>query len=205
MTQTTDIGKIIIFTAPSGAGKSTLLEITSKRFDNCLPTISHTSRTKRLREIDGQHYHFKSSEEFKQLIKKEYFLEWEEVYNGDYYGTSKNEFPRIWNLGKIPLMDVDIQGALNIKKMYGENVFIIGVDVPGKDILERLELLEIRLLNRGENKEKIKSRLAKASTEFDLMLHTEKEAIDLIVINDMLSNSEKIVCNAIVEFLSVSA
>jgi guanylate kinase len=205
MIQTTDIGKIIIFTAPSGAGKSTLLEKTSEQFTNCLSTVSDVSRNKRSHEVEGKHYNFISSQEFKNRILEDYYLEWQEVYNGDFYGTGKTELPRIWALGKVPLMDVDIQGALNIKEKYGENVFIIGIDVPGKNIDEKLELLELRLINRGEDNEKIKRRLEKASSEFELMLYTKKTSIDLIVLNDILSQSEKIVYNAMLDFFSVSA
>lgn len=207
MAESTNSGKIIIFAAPSGAGKSTLLNLMSKELNHlCLPTVSDNTRKKRKNEIDGQHYNFLDSVDiFKKNIELGKYLEWEEVYPGKFYGTPKTELTRIWKLGKTPLLDIDIQGAMVLKNHLGENAFIVGIDVPGRDISERIEVLRLRLLERDEPIEEVNKRLKKAETEFELMLETQRNIFNLLVMNDVIHEGEKQVKNAILEFLYVSA
>jgi len=195
---------IIVATAPSGAGKSTLIELIEKRMKLGLHTISNTSRKMRDGEINGKDYHYNSLEEFKKLINEDYFLEWEEVYENSFYGTAKTEIPRIWSLGKIPLLDIDVNGALKVKKMFGKNALIIGIDVPGDTIEEKIETLRFRLETRNRDSvESITRRLKKADKEFKLMLQ-QKNFPDFIVCNSKKDFFEKDVLEIINNFISVT-
>lgn len=195
---------IIVATAPSGAGKSTLIELIEKRMKLGLHTISNTSRKMRDGEINGKDYHYNSPEEFKKLINEDYFLEWEEVYENSFYGTAKTEIPRIWSLGKIPLLDIDVNGALKVKKMFGKNALIIGIDVPGDTIEEKIETLRFRLETRNKDSvESIARRLKKADKEFKLMLQ-QKKFPDFIVCNSKKDFFEKDVLEIINNFISVT-
>lgn len=196
--------KIIVATAPSGAGKSTLIDIVEKRMALGLRTISNTSREIRNGEINGKDYHYNSLEEFQKLINEDYFLEWEEVYKNSFYGTAKTEIPRIWSLGKIPLLDIDVNGALKVKKMFGKNALIIGIDVPGNTIEEKIETLRFRLETRDKDSlESIARRLKKADKEFKLMLQ-QKNFPDFIVHNSKKDFFEKDVLEIINNFISVA-
>lgn len=117
-------GKLIIFTAPSGAGKTTIVRHLLQKFDQLAFSVSATSRAQRPGEEHGKDYYFLSVEEFREAIQSAAFAEWEEVYRGQYYGTLKKEIQRIWSAGKHILFDIDVQGALNLKKIYGEQALV---------------------------------------------------------------------------------
>ena len=154
-------GKAIVFSAPSGAGKTTIVRhlLKQKRF-NLEFSISATSREPRGFEKDGEDYYFISLKEFKNNIKNDKFLEWEEVYRDNFYGTLKTEIERIWGLKKHVIFDIDVVGGLRIKKKYPEETLSVFVKPPSVDELK------IRLKKRKtESEEKINMRIAKASVE----------------------------------------
>ncbi len=154
-------GKLIVFSAPSGSGKTTIVRyLLGKEELNLDFSISATSRPPRGHEKDGVDYYFMSLKEFKQHIKDDDFLEWEEVYRDNFYGTLKKEVERIWALGKHVVFDIDVVGGLDIKKIYPENTLAVFVKPPS------IEELKIRLKKRKtETPEKISMRVAKASIE----------------------------------------
>lgn len=170
-------GKLIIFSAPSGAGKTTIVKYLIEKDLNLEFSISATSREPRLNETHGKDYYFLPEKEFKQKIENEEFLEWEEVYNGNYYGSLKSEVERIRNHGKNVIFDVDVVGGLNIKKFYGDEALAIFVQPPSVEELRR------RLQNRStETEEKIQMRIAKAELE----LSYANQFDVLITNNDLL-------------------
>ncbi len=176
------MGKLFVFSAPSGSGKTTIVKHLVKQENLALDfSISATSRAPREGEIDGDSYHFISAEKFKSLIEKDAFIEWEEVYTDNYYGTLKTEIDRIWTSGKHVIFDIDVVGGLNIKKQYPEETLAIFVKPPSMEEMER------RLRGRQtETEEKIKERLAKASKEFEFM-----KEFDEILVNDSLEKAKE--------------
>ncbi len=178
---------MFIFTAPSGAGKTTIVRHLLKTFDYLDFSVSATSRAARAHEQDGKDYYFKSAEEIKRLIEANAFVEWEEVYENQFYGTLKSEIDRLHGLGKKIVFDIDVQGALDIKKVYGDRALAIFVDPLSKEVLfERL---------RGRNTEtpeSLKKRIAKAGREL-----TFRDRFDMRLLNDdlqtALSDAEAIV------------
>lgn len=154
-------GKLIVFSAPSGAGKTTIVRhLLSLERLNLEFSISATSRAQRGDEVDGIDYYFLSAKEFKSRIKNEDFLEWEEVYRDNFYGTLKSEVNRIWALGKHVIFDIDVSGGLRIKRKYPELTLAIFVKPPS------IDELKIRLKKRKtESADKINMRIAKASAE----------------------------------------
>ena len=154
-------GKAIIFSAPSGSGKTTIVKHLLAYHDNLAFSVSATTRPRRLdREINGQDYYFLNVNDFMDKIKKDEFVEWEEVYGGNYYGTLKSEIERIWKSGKHVLFDVDVKGGIKLKEYFKEKALAIFVKVA--DMKE----LEARLRHRNtESEEHIQRRLAKASYE----------------------------------------
>ncbi|MCX2681297.1 guanylate kinase [Galbibacter sp. EGI 63066] len=181
-------GKLIIFSAPSGSGKTTIVKHLLKHPElNLAFSISATSREPRGEEKDGEHYYFLSLKEFKNHIKNEDFLEWEEVYRDNFYGTLKKEIERIWALGKNVIFDIDVAGGLRIKKKFPEETLAVFVKPPSVDELK------IRLKKRKtESEDKINMRIAKASIElatapqFDEIIKNydlataQREAYDLV-------------------------
>jgi len=154
-------GKLFVFSAPSGSGKTTIVRhlLAQERF-NLEFSISATSRAPRGEEVDGKDYYFISAEEFKQKIKNDEFLEWEEVYRDNFYGTLKTEVERIWAQGKHVIFDIDVVGGLRIKKKFPEETLAVFVKPPSVDELK------IRLKKRStESEDKINMRIAKASVE----------------------------------------
>jgi guanylate kinase len=153
--------KLIVFSAPSGAGKTTLVRHLLKQPElNLAFSISAASREPRTGEIDGTDYYFLGTEEFKNRIKAEDFLEFEEVYRDQFYGTLKTEVERLWALGKHVIFDIDVVGGLRLKKKFPERTLAVFVKPPS------INELQIRLKNRKtESHEKIAMRVAKASTE----------------------------------------
>lgn len=157
-------GKLFVFSAPSGSGKTTIVRHLLKQERLGLEfSISATSREPRGKEADGVDYYFITKEEFIQKVKKEEFVEWEEVYHDLFYGTLKTEVERIWASGKHVIFDIDVVGGLRIKKKFPEETLAVFVKPP--DINELIR----RLKKRGtESDDKIKMRVAKASVEMAL-------------------------------------
>ena len=154
-------GKLIVFSAPSGSGKTTIVRHLLKQKELDLEfSISATSRERRGEEVDGKDYYFLSFEEFKKKIKNDEFLEWEEVYRDNFYGTLKTEVERIWAKGKHVIFDIDVSGGLRIKRKFPKETLAIFVKPPS------IDELKIRLKNRKtESSDKINMRIAKASAE----------------------------------------
>lgn len=173
-------GKLIVFSAPSGAGKTTIVRhlLTLPEL-NLEFSISATSREKRGTEEDGKDYYFMSLDSFKQHIKNDSFVEWEEVYRDNFYGTLKTEVQRIWDMGKNVIFDIDVSGGLRIKRKFPEDTLAIFVKPPSVDDLK------IRLKKRKtESDSKINMRIAKASSEL-----ATAPLFDVIVENGELSKA----------------
>lgn len=173
-------GKAIIFSAPSGSGKTTIVKHLLKTNPDLGFSISASTRDKRGRtEKDGKDYHFLSPLEFKKKIDNDEFIEWEEVYEGNFYGTLKSEITRIWSEGKNVIFDVDVKGGLALKKYFGNKALAIFVKVPSIDILKE------RLHDRGtETEQSLSRRLFKA--EFEM---TFQDKFDVVLINENLEKS----------------
>lgn len=172
-------GRVVIFSAPSGAGKTSIVQSLLKRIPSLEFSISACSRAPRKNENHGKDYFFMSSEEFKENIKKECFLEWEEVYENHFYGTLKSELNRIWSNSNVVIFDVDVKGGINIKKQLGDVALSIFVMPPS--VLE----LEKRLRQRQtDSDEKIKQRIQKAEIELKDAKH-----FDITINNDVLEKA----------------
>lgn len=185
--------KIIIFSAPSGSGKSTIINYLLGRFPRLEFSISATSRQPRGEEKDGVHYYFFSAEEFRKRIDNGELLEWEEVYNGTYYGTLNSEIQRIWEHGNVIIFDVDVRGGIALKKIFGDQAMAMFIMPPSIEELRR------RLIGRGtENEETIEKRIGKS--EFELSFANQ---FDAIVVNDDLvkacTEAEVIITNFLEE------
>ena len=154
-------GKLIVFSAPSGSGKNTIVRHLLAQADlNLEFSISAATREARGEEVNGKDYYFMSIPEFKQHIKNEDFVEWEEVYRDNFYGTLKSEVERIWAKGKNVIFDIDVAGGLRIKSKFPEETLAVFVKPPSVDELKR------RLKERStESEEKINMRIAKAHVE----------------------------------------
>ena len=154
-------GKLIVFSAPSGSGKTTIVQyLLQQEALNLAFSVSATSRAPRGDEKHGEDYYFISLKDFKQQIKNEDFLEWEEVYRDNFYGTLKAEVERIWAMGKNVIFDIDVVGGLRIKKKFPEKTLAVFVKPPS------IDELKIRLKKRKtESDERINMRIAKASVE----------------------------------------
>ena len=179
--------KLFIFSAPSGAGKSTIVKHLMKQDPGLEFSISATSREPREGEEDGREYHFISPEKFRMMIKEDAFIEWEEVYPDQFYGTLYSEVENIWKRGKHAIFDIDVVGGLNLKKEFGERACAIFIQPPSREVLEQ------RLRSRGTDDEaSLQNRLAKALIEIEY-----KSRFDHILINDSLekalAEAEKIV------------
>lgn len=173
--------KIIIITAPSGAGKTSITRHLMDCFEVLSFSVSATTRTARENERDGIDYYFIDLEQFKKKIQQKEFAEWEMVYEGKYYGTLKAELKRIWAMNKVPVLDIDVKGAIHVQQQYPENTLSIFIEPPS------IEELKIRLLSRGtENEDSLQARINKASYEISF-----KEHFDKIIINENLENACK--------------
>ena len=184
-------GKVLIFSSPSGAGKTTSVDHLLKKFPSLAFSVSATTRPQRPHETDGKDYYFLTPEEFRQKIAEGAFVEWEEVYENTYYGTLRSEVDRLLNEGKQVVFDVDVKGALNIKKQFGDRALAVFVMPPSVEELER------RLRHRSTDpEESIRERVAKARLE---MSYADK--FDVILVNDILEETlkkaEEIVSNFI--------
>lgn len=172
-------GKLIVITAPSGAGKTTIARHLLNSVPGLAFSISATTRKRRPEEVEGRDYFFLTQDEFKERIERGEFLEWEEVYHGSFYGTLKSEIEKIWKAGKAALFDVDVEGALALKKKFPENTLTILIKPP------TFEILMHRLHSRAtEPPEKIEERIRKA--EYELQFET---SFDVAIVNDDLEKA----------------
>ncbi len=184
-------GKLVIFSAPSGSGKSTLINHLLTCGLELEFSVSATSRAARGKEIHGVEYYFLSSEEFRQFIAEGKFVEFEEVYNGIFYGTLKAEVDRITNNGKNVIFDLDVVGGLNIKKQYGVEALSVFIAPPS------VESLRQRLSDRGtENVEMINERVGKAEKEMSFIPQFDK-----VIVNDDLEKAKVEIEKIVREFL----
>jgi guanylate kinase len=188
-------GKLIIFSAPSGAGKTTIVKHLLEKDLNLEFSISATSRAIRHTETNGKDYYFLSVEEFKNKIANHEFLEWEEVYNGNFYGTLKSEVERIRSIGKNVIFDLDVVGGSNIKKFYGNEALAVFVQPPS------VEELRKRLIARStDSPEVIDKRIAKA--EYELTFASQ---FDCIIVNEDLEKAFDEAEKCIREFIVLPA
>lgn len=186
-------GKAFIFSAPSGSGKTTIVKHLLKTNNNLEFSISACTRDKRGRkEENGKDYYFLTPEEFKHKIDNDEFIEWEEVYPGNFYGTLKSEIERIWQSGKNVIFDVDVKGGLSLKKYFKEKALAVFVKVPS------LEVLSERLSSRAsESPESLSQRLYKARFELEF-----EDKFDLTILNNKLETSLKAAQQAVDDFLT---
>ena len=186
-------GKAFIFSAPSGSGKTTIVKHLLKTNNNLEFSISACTRDKRGRnEKNGQDYYFLTTEEFKQKIDNDEFIEWEEVYPGNFYGTLKSEIERIWQSGKSVIFDVDVKGGLSLKNYFKDQALAVFVKVPS------LEVLNERLSSRAsETPESLSQRLYKARFELGF-----EDKFDLTILNNKLETSLSEAQQAVDDFLT---
>jgi guanylate kinase len=172
-------GKVIIFCAPSGSGKTTIVKHLLQVNHHLLFSVSACTRNKRNGEVDGKDYYFLSKESFEQKIKAGEFLEYEEVYGGNFYGTLKSEIDRIWELGKVVLFDVDVVGGLHLKEYFGANALAVFVKPPN------IQVLEERLRFRStETEDTLRMRVNKAVKELAF-----ESKFEQLLLNDDLKHA----------------
>jgi len=173
------IHKLIIITAPSGAGKTSITRHLMQHFPQLAFSISAATRKSRGYEQDGVDYHFISEDEFKQKIQHEEFVEWEMVYEGKYYGTLKSELQRIWSDGKIPVLDIDVKGAIHVQQQYPDSSLSLFIEPPSVDVLKA------RLESRGtETAESLAARVNKSAYELSF-----KDQFNRHIVNDDLQRA----------------
>ncbi len=183
--------KIIIITAPSGSGKTTLVRRLLAANKGLAFSISACTRKPRAGEVDGRDYHFLTEQDFKRRIDADEFVEWEMVYTGKYYGTLREELQRIWDSGRVPLVDIDVKGALAIKDQFPDSSLSIFIKAPS------LEILRERLVMRGtESPQMLEERLAKA--EFELL---DAPEFHRILVNDDLETASSELLALTTEFI----
>ena len=184
--------KVIIFSAPSGAGKSTIVNHILKLHPEIEFSISATSRAPRGQEQHGVEYYFFTADEFRQMIAEDKFVEHEEVYPGSFYGTLRSEVERIWAKGHVIVFDIDVQGGVNLKRIFGEQAFSVFIQAPSVDILRE------RLIGRAtDTPEAIEKRVAKAASEMEFAAGK----FDHVLVNDDLQTTFAEAEHIIDEFL----
>ncbi|HEY2726506.1 MAG TPA: guanylate kinase [Parafilimonas sp.] len=190
---TEQLQKLIIITAPSGAGKTSVTKYLLEKIPQLGFSVSATTRKPRSNETDGADYYFITEQNFHNKIHEEDFIEWEMVYEGKYYGTFKSELQRIWNNNKIPLLDIDVKGAIHVHEQFDSNCLTLFIEPPSIDELKK------RLQLRGtESLESLQTRLNKAVFELSF-----KNQFNKIIINDNLYNACKEAETAVKEFLGL--
>ena len=172
--------KVIIFSAPSGAGKSTIVNHLLGLHPELEFSISATSRAPRGQEKHGVEYYFFTADEFRSMIAEDKFVEYEEVYTGSFYGTLRSEVERIWAKGHVIIFDIDVQGGVNLKRIFGDQAFSVFIQAPS------VEILRERLVNRNtDTPEAIEKRVAKAASEMEFAAGK----FDYTLINDDLQTA----------------
>lgn len=186
------MGKLIVISAPSGAGKTSIVHHLLKNMPELSFSVSACSREKRDNETHGKDYYFLGVEGFQNKKKEAAFLEWEEVYENQYYGTLKSEIERIWSEGKTVIFDVDVIGGLNIKKQYPKECLSLFIMPPSVDVLRE------RLSCRGtESEAKLEMRLAKAEQEI-----SKNQEFDKVILNDDFGIACEETMEAITNFIN---
>lgn len=184
--------KIIIITAPSGAGKTSITRFLLSKHRQLAFSISAATRLPRGNEKSGVDYYFMSVDEFRNHIRQNDFMEWEMVYEGKYYGTLKSEMERIWEKKQVPMLDIDVKGAIHVQQQYPHNTLSIFIEPPSVQELKR------RLESRGtETAESLQARVNKASYEISFKHH-----FDHIIVNDNLDRACKEAEKLILDFIS---
>ena len=184
--------KVIIFSAPSGAGKSTIVNHILGLRNDLEFSISATSRAPRGQEQHGVEYYFFSADEFRQMIAEDKFVEYEEVYPGSFYGTLRSEVERIWAKGNAIVFDIDVQGGVNLKRIFGEQALSVFIQAPS------VEILRERLIGRGtDTMEAIEKRVAKAKSEMEFAAGK----FDYVLVNDDLQTALAEAENIVADFL----
>lgn len=184
--------KIIIITAPSGAGKTSITRFLLSKHQQLAFSISAATRLPRGNEKSGVDYYFMSVDEFRNHIRQNDFMEWEMVYEGKYYGTLKSEMERIWEKKQVPMLDIDVKGAIHVQQQYPHNTLSIFIEPPSVMELKR------RLESRGtETAESLQARVNKASYEISFKHH-----FDHIIVNDDLDRACKEAEKLILDFIS---
>lgn len=184
--------KVIIFSAPSGAGKSTIVNHILGLRNDLEFSISATSRAPRGQEQHGVEYYFFSADEFRQMIAEDKFVEYEEVYPGSFYGTLRSEVERIWAKGNAIVFDIDVQGGVNLKRIFGEQALSVFIQAPS------VEILRERLIGRGtDTMEAIERRVAKAESEMEFAAGK----FDYVLVNDDLKTALAEAENIVEDFL----
>ena len=167
---------MFIFTAPSGAGKTTVVRHLLEKYKELDFSVSAATRAKRDYEEDGKDYYFMSIDDFRDKVSQGQFIEWEEVYKDQFYGTLESEIERIWSLGKHIIFDIDVKGAQNLKSVYGAGCMSVFVRPPS------VEVLADRLKNRNtETEESLQKRIQKVKREMG-----EENSFDVVLVNDVL-------------------
>ena len=185
-------GKCIIFSAPSGAGKTTIVHRLLQEIPSLSFSVSACSREARLTEKDGVDYYFLTADEFKNKIENQEFIEWEEVYANNFYGTLTSEIEKIWSANKSVIFDVDVVGGLNLKRYFGDKALAVFVQPPS------LEILEKRLRSRKtESEEKIQVRIKKATIEME-----RANEFDYILVNNELDFAVNEIKEIVLKFLA---
>lgn len=185
--------KVLIVSAPSGSGKSTIVGHILEIWKDCMEfSVSATSRPPRGQEQNGREYFFVSPAKFRKLIREDAFVEYEEVYEGRFYGTLKSEVQRIWDAGHVIVFDVDVKGGVNLKKYFREQALSVFIQAPS------IEVLRERLVRRGtDSAEAIEERVAKASGEMAFA-----PSFDYILVNDNLRTAFHEIEGVVSEFLA---
>ena len=187
------MGKLVVISAPSGAGKTSIVHYLLEEIPNLSFSVSACSREKRSNEINGKDYHFLDVDGFKQKIEENSFLEWEEVYENQYYGTLKSELQRIWAKNKTVIFDVDVIGGLNIKKQYPKECLSVFIMPPS------IEALRKRLNTRSsESDEMLEKRLNKAKEEI-----SSNQEFDSVILNDDFEIACKEIKRIITNFINL--
>lgn len=184
---------MVAFTAPSGAGKTTIVRHLLKTFDDLDFSVSATNRKKRDHETDGKDYHFLSTRAFIENVEQDKFIEWEEVYEDQFYGTLHSEVDRILANGKYVVFDIEVNGATNIKKSYGDAAFVVFIKPPSPEILfERLRK------RKTETEKSLKRRIARATKELQF-----EDSFDTVLLNDDLETALKEAEQIVASFLGI--